>query len=567
MTPPQPGEPHRRPYRGLLRRWALLVPAIVFGAWRLAAAQDGPHGGDMAPFLPGDGAWYVHLFVGVSLAATSVGITARVLQDIGRTDAPESRLILGAAVMDDILGLIVLAIVLGLVGAVEAGGAFELAVGPVLLIVAKAVGFLAGSLLFGRLVMTPLMRVVRLARSPAVPVVLSVAYCFLMAAVADLVGLADIVGAFAAGLVLGEEIKRFFGEQRQLYRIDQAIGPIGTIFVPVFFVHMGLRVDLLSFLSLDVIVFAGLLSVAAVVSKQACVLGVFKRGLDLEIRKGEFLTLLGPSGSGKTTCLMMLAGFETPTAGTIRIAGRAVQQVPPRRRGIGMVFQNYALFPHMTAGENLAFPLEVRGIEAGRVTQVTDEICDVDVGGETVRALPASAALLAGLAALAVPAAGCGGPRRESLTVVSWGGSYAHAIDKGYLEPFAAETGLDVRLEDYNGGLAQVRAQVGPATSIGTSSTRRRPMRSAAATRAFWSGSTARRCRRDRTAPRRWRASCPGRCSSAPRASCSIPRSMPTTPKALTASRRRRWPISSTWSAFRAGAGCGACRTRTWSSR
>ena len=90
------------------------------------------------------------------------------------------------------------------------------------------------------------------------------------------------------------------------------------------------------------------------------------RDLDLQIRKGEFLTLLGPSGSGKTTCLMMLAGFETPTAGVIRIAGRAVQAVPPRRRGIGMVFQNYALFPHMTVGENLAFPLEVRGVEPER---------------------------------------------------------------------------------------------------------------------------------------------------------------------------------------------------------
>ena len=90
------------------------------------------------------------------------------------------------------------------------------------------------------------------------------------------------------------------------------------------------------------------------------------RDLDLQIRKGEFLTLLGPSGSGKTTCLMMLAGFETPTSGNIRIAGRAVQQVPPRRRGIGMVFQNYSLFPHMTVGENLAFPLEVRGFEPER---------------------------------------------------------------------------------------------------------------------------------------------------------------------------------------------------------
>ena len=86
--------------------------------------------------------------------------------------------------------------------------------------------------------------------------------------------------------------------------------------------------------------------------------------LDLTIRKGEFLTLLGPSGSGKTTCLMMLAGFEEPTSGTIRIDGRPMSQVPPRRRGIGMVFQNYALFPHMSVGENLSFPLEVRGLDA-----------------------------------------------------------------------------------------------------------------------------------------------------------------------------------------------------------
>ena len=75
-------------------------------------------------------------------------------------------------------------------------------------------------------------------------------------------------------------------------------------------------------------------------------------------------------------------------------------------------------------------------------------------------ALPVAAALLPILATLAVPSAGCGGPRRESLTVVSWGGSYAHAIDKGYLERFAAETGIEIRIEDYNGGLAQVRAQV-----------------------------------------------------------------------------------------------------------
>ena len=86
------------------------------------------------------------------------------------------------------------------------------------------------------------------------------------------------------------------------------------------------------------------------------------KDLNLSMPKGEFLTMLGPSGSGKTTCLMMLAGFETATHGDIRLDGRPINNIPPHKRGIGMVFQNYALFPHMTIAENLAFPLEVRKI-------------------------------------------------------------------------------------------------------------------------------------------------------------------------------------------------------------
>ena len=86
------------------------------------------------------------------------------------------------------------------------------------------------------------------------------------------------------------------------------------------------------------------------------------KDLNLTMPKGEFLTMLGPSGSGKTTCLMMLAGFETATHGEIRLDGREINNIPPHKRGIGMVFQNYALFPHMTVNENLAFPLEVRGM-------------------------------------------------------------------------------------------------------------------------------------------------------------------------------------------------------------
>lgn len=84
------------------------------------------------------------------------------------------------------------------------------------------------------------------------------------------------------------------------------------------------------------------------------------KNLELDINRGEFLTMLGPSGSGKTTCLMMLAGFEPATHGAIYLNGQSINNVPPHKRGIGMVFQNYALFPHMTVAENLAFPLQVR---------------------------------------------------------------------------------------------------------------------------------------------------------------------------------------------------------------
>ena len=105
------------------------------------------------------------------------------------------------------------------------------------------------------------------------------------------------------------------------------------------------------------------------------------KALNLSIPKGEFLTMLGPSGSGKTTCLMMLAGFETATHGEIRLAGRNINDVPPHKRGIGMVFQNYALFPHMSVAENLAFPLEVRKMDrAEREAKVKRALDMVQMG-------------------------------------------------------------------------------------------------------------------------------------------------------------------------------------------
>ena len=101
------------------------------------------------------------------------------------------------------------------------------------------------------------------------------------------------------------------------------------------------------------------------------------KNLNLKIKKGEFLTLLGPSGSGKTTCLMMLAGFETPTHGKVMLAGVELNNVPPHKRGIGMVFQNYALFPHMSVYENLAFPLEVRKFSASAVKTKVEKVLEM----------------------------------------------------------------------------------------------------------------------------------------------------------------------------------------------
>jgi putative spermidine/putrescine transport system ATP-binding protein len=90
-------------------------------------------------------------------------------------------------------------------------------------------------------------------------------------------------------------------------------------------------------------------------------------GVSLAIEKGEFVTFLGPSGSGKTTTLMMIAGFERPTSGTITLAGRPIDPVPPHRRNIGMVFQNYALFPNMSVARNVAYPLRMRGVAKAQI--------------------------------------------------------------------------------------------------------------------------------------------------------------------------------------------------------
>ncbi len=112
------------------------------------------------------------------------------------------------------------------------------------------------------------------------------------------------------------------------------------------------------------------------------------KNLNLKIAKGEFLTMLGPSGSGKTTCLMMLAGFETPTNGEIYLDDQPISNIPPNKRGIGMVFQNYALFPHMTVKENLKFPLEVRRIETNEIEKKVKSALEMVELGEFGNRMP-----------------------------------------------------------------------------------------------------------------------------------------------------------------------------------
>ena len=106
------------------------------------------------------------------------------------------------------------------------------------------------------------------------------------------------------------------------------------------------------------------------------------RNLSLDVAAGEFLTLLGPSGSGKTTTLMIVAGFVAPDGGEVFVAGHPVSTVPPHKRGLGVVFQHYALFPHMTVGENVAFGLESQGIAPGEIgRRVAETLAVVELPG------------------------------------------------------------------------------------------------------------------------------------------------------------------------------------------
>ncbi len=223
--------------------------------------------------LPSDPGGFTALFLGATLTATSVGITARVLQELGALNRAESRVILGAAVIDDVLGLVILAVVSALIAA--AGSGQTLAIGPVLGIIAKALGFLVGALVIGVWATPRLFRWAALLRQPSTLLTLGMSLCFVLAWAADAAGLAPIVGAFAAGLIL-EDVHSAPFRQRGERGLEELVRPVSSLLVPVFFVQMGLKTDLSSLASTEAMGLGGALIAAAVLGKQACALGVLQ---------------------------------------------------------------------------------------------------------------------------------------------------------------------------------------------------------------------------------------------------------------------------------------------------
>ncbi|MBP1654066.1 MAG: nhaS3 2, partial [Bacteroidetes bacterium] len=207
--------------------------------------------------------------------ATSVGITARVLQDIGKSRGKEARIILGAAVVDDVLGLIILAAISGSIVAVSQG-ATSSGVWPQMEITLKAVGFLAGSLLLGTWITPRLFAGAARLRGSGVLIGVSLAFCFLLSHLAGVMGLAPIVGAFAAGLILEPLHFQKFGEQ-DIHSLEDSLRPLVDLMAPVFFVQMGAKVDLTAFASTEALWLSILLTVAAVAGKQVCSLGVLDK--------------------------------------------------------------------------------------------------------------------------------------------------------------------------------------------------------------------------------------------------------------------------------------------------
>lgn len=213
----------------------------------------------------------VAIFVGATLTATSVGITARVFRDLKILEKDESKIVLGAAVADDVIGLIILAVVVKLV----AGGSIDTL--NIFSITLLAVGFLVGGMLIGNLVAKPLIKFINKMRVAGSLIAAALSFCLVFAYLANAVGLAPIVGAFTAGLILSQtERKTHIAEQ---------LTPLYDIFVPIFFVLMGTIVDIGKLNPFDpnnshLLIVAGILIAVAVIGKVAAGYSVIKGKLD-----------------------------------------------------------------------------------------------------------------------------------------------------------------------------------------------------------------------------------------------------------------------------------------------
>lgn len=244
-------------------RVALLGVLAPFALGSLASWVFSPNGG-----------YAQHLFLGAALAATSIGITARVLQDLNRSQSDEAKIILGAAVIDDILGLIMLAIVTSII----VTGSLQLSeIGRT---VALAILFIAAAIALGPRVIRILVCMLRHFDEMEAKIFISFVFAMTLAWAASLVGLAAIIGAFAAGvLVMDDQFKPWQCDNCRKYSIKELFAPIEAILVPIFFVLMGMQVKLEAFVDLQVILLASGLIVAAVVGKLVSGLGVLHPGI------------------------------------------------------------------------------------------------------------------------------------------------------------------------------------------------------------------------------------------------------------------------------------------------
>ena len=220
---------------------------------------------------------YVHLYIGVALCATSVGITARVLRDLKKSNTAESRIILGAAVIDDVMGLVLLAIMQGAITAANTGKPVE--VMDYVFITGKALVFLIAAPLIGRRFAPKLFEFVAKFKAEDLLLITALAICFGFSYIAVLIGLAPIVGAFAAGLILDETHWQCF-QKRGERSVEDLIAPIAGFLAPIFFFRMGTSVDLVKLVHPQAVLLAGALLVAALIGKQVCGLGVLQKGLD-----------------------------------------------------------------------------------------------------------------------------------------------------------------------------------------------------------------------------------------------------------------------------------------------